>query len=206
MRYLLQDELAPAEIFEASSREIVLELMKSHSFDVVITSVFSGEGDCEIFLQQLLQRAPAGRLMLLSGIDDPSFIRRVLAAGAAGFVHKETPPDITVYAIRLVLAGGVYVPPSALSAELHGAAQTGPATAIPKGVSLTERQCAVLELLIKGASNKEIARSLHLSGSTVKTHVASLLRVYGVDNRTKLVHVTSGSNGLAGQEIAGSED
>jgi DNA-binding NarL/FixJ family response regulator len=195
MRYLLQDELAPAEVVEASSRKDVLDLVESSTFDMVITSVFSGEGDREACLERLLQSVPAGKLMILSSVDDPSFICRALQAGAAGFVLKETPPEITLHAIRLVLAGGIYVPPAALSAGIFNTAPRAQAIEPAKGSPLSERQRAILELLVQGASNKAIARSLNLSAGTVKAHVTSLLRLYGAENRTKLVHVASGGNG-----------
>jgi DNA-binding NarL/FixJ family response regulator len=66
-----------------------------------------------------------------------------------------------------------------------------PARAPADGTPLSERQRAVLNLLMEGASNKMIARSLELSAGTVKAHVASLLRLYGAENRTELVHAAT---------------
>ena len=158
MRYMLQEALAPVEIAEAGSRREALAQLERGSFNLVLTSLFSAEGDWNDFLADLLQRAPAGRLMILSSVDEPMHIRRILAAGAAGFVLKETPPNITLHAIRLVLAGGIYIPPAALRAlsdagvgdgDIDGAAYA-PATsettdpALADDIPLTERQQAVL--------------------------------------------------------------
>lgn len=191
MRYLLQDGLAPVEVVEAGTRGDVLALLERGSVDLVLTSLFSAEGDWDRFLADLLQCAPAGRLVILSSIDEPTRICRVLSAGAAGYVFKQMPSDIALQAIRLVLAGGIYVPPAAL-AGLHAAVPPGATPAPPpvaraNGVSLNGREQAILGLIVQGASNKTIARSLGLSAGTVKAHVASLLRLYGAGNRTELV-------------------
>lgn len=190
MRYLLNETSAPVEIVEAGSRAEALAHLEQRSFDLVLASLFSVEGDWEDFLAALLERAPLGRLIILSGLDDPIAICRILAAGAAGFVLKETPPNVTLNAIRLVLAGGVYVPASVLRvlsaqpAALDGAHPSDPVAGAR--AALTERQEAVLRLIAQGASNKAIARALDLSAGTVKGHVASLLRIYGAETRVEL--------------------
>ena len=187
MRFLLRDELAPVDVVEAGSRKDSLSLLGSRPFDLVLTSLFSEEGDWEHFLAALFEQGPAGKVMVLSGIKEPMVIQRVLAAGAAGYLLKETVPEITLQAMRLVLAGGIYIPPAALgSLPSHGAHEEA-IVGSARGVKLTERQLTVLSLLVQGASNKEIARSLNLSAGTVKAHIASLLRSYGAENRTELV-------------------
>ncbi len=206
MRYLLHDELAPVDVSEANSRADTLALIEARRFDLVLTNLFSAEGDWEHFLVDLLKQGPAGKVMILSGIDDPATIRRVLTAGAAGYVLKETVPEITLQAIRLVLAGGIYIPPAALgSLSSHGAHEEA-IVATTQGVQLTDRQLAVLSLLVEGATNKEIARLLNLSAGTVKAHVASLLRSYGAENRTELVMIASnrGSRPMKGRHSRGS--
>jgi DNA-binding NarL/FixJ family response regulator len=201
MRYMLQEALAPAEVVEAGSRSELLARLERGSFDLVLTSLFSVEGDWDDFLSDLLQRAPAGRLMILSGVDEPSRIRRILAAGAAGFVLKDTPSNITLHAIRLVLDGGIYIPPAALRAlsrkghpDEPGSPEA-PDLVQVNGTPLTERQQAVLRLVVQGASNKAIARALNLSAGTVKGHVANLLRLYGAESRLALVFAATGRGG-----------
>jgi DNA-binding NarL/FixJ family response regulator len=187
MRYMLQNALAPAEVVEAGSRTEILSLLEAGSFDLVVTSLFSNEGEWDHFLADLLQRAPAGRVVILSSVNEPTRICRILTAGAAGFVLKETPPDITLQAIRLVLAGGVYIPAAALGALARAVTPEPDAITPAADLPLTARQHAVLSLIVQGASNKAIARTLGLSAGTVKGHVASLLRLYGAENRTELV-------------------
>ena len=206
MRHMLQDALAPVDVVEAGSRSEALAHLERGSFDLVLTSLFSVEGDWDDFLADLLQRTSAGRLMILSSVDEPTRIRRILAAGAAGFVLKETPPNITLHAIRLVLDGGIYIPPAALRA-LSGDGAAGPAApsegpdlAPAPDIPLTERQRAVLSLIVQGASNKAIARALDLSAGTVKGHVANLFRLYGATCRMELVHAATKRRGPAARE------
>lgn len=202
MRHMLQAAFNRVEIVEVGNPRSVLDCLKVRSFDLVLTSLFSDEGDLDEFVLDLLQRSPAGRIVILSSVDDPNQIRRILATGAAGFVPKETPPDIILNAIRLVLAGGTYIPPAALRAVSNGSthevssSSKTPAFELAAEVPLTERQREVLNLVVQGAGNKAIARSLGLSAGTVKGHVASLLRLYGVENRTELASAVAKRGGL----------
>jgi len=90
-------------------------------------------------------------------------------------------------ALRLVMVGGVYVPPILLTPNVQPQASAEPDRPEPTFAveALTERQREVLDLLTEGKSNKEIARALDLSLNTVKIHVRDVLKTLGVDNRTQ---------------------
>ena len=107
---------------------------------------------------------------------------RVLAAGARGFFPKSSPSELLLQAIRLVQAGGIYVPPRVLDDVRDG----GPPSA-PVRTDLTPRQLAVLHRLLRGAPNKTIARELGLTEGTVKIHIAAILRALHARNRTEAV-------------------
>jgi DNA-binding NarL/FixJ family response regulator len=81
----------------------------------------------------------------------------------------------------------------------------GPDLAPAPDIPLTERQRAVLNLIVQGASNKAIARALDLSAGTVKGHLANLFRLYGATNRMELVHAATRRRGLSAREPEGSE-
>jgi DNA-binding NarL/FixJ family response regulator len=119
-------------------------------------------------------RHPRLRVALMSGVARPDEIRAALARGAAGFVPKTLSGAELVAVIRQMLAGDVYVPPD-LAAEPDGAA------------SFTRRERDVLALLLKGLSNKEIARVLSVEEVTVKLHVRGLCRKLEAKNRTQAV-------------------
>ena len=139
-------------------------------------------------LQQFRAQFPEVPVVIVSGSDELSDVQQALGNGAAGFIHKSTAPTIMLSALRLVLAGGVYVPPHALR---HEPAKAAPRSAPGPGKSwdnrLTARQTEVLRLLALGKPNKVIARELDLSEGTVKIHLSAIFRVLDVNNRTEAV-------------------
>ena len=133
-------------------------------------------------LRRLRERYPALRVVVASGQDDPVTIRSVLATGASGFISKADPPQTLVNALRMVASGAVYVSPRLLDGALDGSL---PRPADASG--LTPRQRDVLDLLLLGHPNKQIARSLGLTEGTVKIHIAAILRALQARNRTEAV-------------------
>ena len=133
-------------------------------------------------LRRLRQRYPTLSIVVASGQDDPVTIRNVLATGASGFISKSDPPQTLVNALRLVATGGVYV-----SARLLGGSGNGSAPPPADASGLTPRQRDVLDLLLLGHPNKQIARVLGLTEGTVKIHIAAILRALQARNRTEAV-------------------
>ena len=111
----------------------------------------------------------------------------MLATGVSGFIPKTESRDVVLQAIRLVQAGGVYVPPRVLFD--HGGAAPAPSVHGSNGgdAALTPRQLDVLGCLLQGRPNKLIARDLGLTEGTVKIHIAAILRSLGASNRTEAV-------------------
>ena len=133
-------------------------------------------------LQKFRAQFPDVPVVVVSGSDEIADVQRVLGAGASGFIHKSTPPPVMLSALRLVLAGGVYVPLQAMHRE---PTPLSPTRAWANG--LTARQMEVLRLLAVGKPNKVIARELDLSEGTVKIHLSAIFRVLDVNNRTEAV-------------------
>lgn len=140
---------------------------------------------------------PSLPIVVLSGNEDAELMRRLLDLGVLGFIPKAYSPDVMLSAVRLVLAGGIYIPPMMLN-QISGSsipyASNGAATpvATPDSVDalrriLTERQVDVLRLLSQGKPNKLIARDLGISEGTVKIHLAAIYRALNVRNRTEAV-------------------
>jgi DNA-binding NarL/FixJ family response regulator len=113
-------------------------------------------------------------------------MRAVLSRGVRAFIPKSTDDVLIVNILRLVMAGGSYVPPILGMAGSSTAPQ--PAAAPPSVFDgLTRRQLDVLDLLAQGLSNQEIGERLGLNLSTVKTHVTGVLKALGVGSRTQAV-------------------
>lgn len=133
-------------------------------------------------LRRLRALLPTLPMVVASGQDDAVTIRAVLAAGAVGFIPKSERTDVLLSALRLVLAGGVYVPLRSL-----GDAGSAASPLRPVAAELTPRQRDVLRALSRGQPNKLIARELGLTEGTVKIHIAAILRALQARNRTEAV-------------------
>lgn len=144
---------------------------------------------------------PATPIVVVSAIDDPTIIRRAMLCGAVGFIPKASAMEIMVEGLQVVLAGGIYMPeglPADPSTARGGSDPIAPET----GVALTPRQAAVLEKLVEGKSNKQIARELCISDMTVKVHVTAILRSLGVVTRAQVIVAVRGEI-QAGRQITG---
>lgn len=196
----------------ASAAQARQALAAAADFDLVLLDLLLGDADGFDLLVELRQRHPALPVVVVSASDRASDVIRAIDLGAMGYVPKRASNDTLVEALRLVMSGGVYVPPITLGgaapppggtavvggggggngsgglgvAALAGAAgfQRMPALA---QVGLTPRQTEVLGKLLQGKPNKLIARELNLSVETVKDHVAAVLRALGVSSRTQAV-------------------
>ena len=127
-----------------------------------------------------VQRVQPGLpVCILSGEESRDLMASLLAAGASGFIPKSASPQVMMSAVRLMLAGGVYVPPEMVAPSPSAAFSHG------RTLGITDRQQDILRLLAEGKPNKFICRELGLSEGTVKTHLNALYRSLGVENRTE---------------------
>lgn len=124
---------------------------------------------------------PEVPLVVLSAAEERDQIETLLGAGAMGYITKSSPSEVILSALRLVLAGGVYVPPTLLDHAPHAQYPH----AAPVHTRLTARQANIMRELAKGLSNREIADVLHITEGTVKVHLASIFKLLGVTNRTE---------------------
>ena len=134
---------------------------------------------------------PEVPVVVISASEDPADITRALDAGAMGFIPKSQPTAVLLNALRLVLAGGVYLPPAMLKQPTAKSAEslrpTSGGAMHYRNLGLTERQAQVLGLLVQGMPNKVISRELDLAEGTVKIHITAILKALNVSNRTQAV-------------------
>lgn len=173
----------PLEFFEAGSCEEGLQRLPTiESLDLILLDLSlpgtSGLAGIPMFRQQ----RPTIPIIMLSASESETDIRDALNAGARGFVPKSAINDVILSAIRLVLAGGVYIPPSLALADKE---ETSGLTLPRRPVHLTPRQLAVLELLAQGKPNKVISRTLNMAESTVRVHSTAIFKALEVSNRTE---------------------
>ena len=189
LRFLLADLHSDLSFVECSSCEAMPE---NGDFDLVLLDYhLPGLSELEA-LAATRERFETASVVVLSGEDCPIKIRRIVDHGASGFIPKASPADLLVAALKLILAGGVYLPPKVLNAspeELKAKAEktgTQPASH-PELNKLSARQREALQLAVQGKVNKVIARELNISESTVKAHLSAAFRALGVSNRTEAV-------------------
>ncbi len=145
-------------------------------------------------LQRFRQEHPTAPVVVVSMFRDRDTVTEVMRHGAVGFIPKSSGRETIVNALRLVLAGSVYVPPEAALGEAFSddalpAGMLGHGThgASATGIGLTARQGQVLALVMKGRANKEICRDLGLAERTVKAHLTAVLNALKVTSRTQAV-------------------
>ncbi len=156
--------------------------------DLIIADLVMPGAGPKAGIASLLAAAPNSKLLVVTGTQDDALLLELLDMGVAGFAPKTSNGALIEAAIRLILAGGRYLPPrigdiAAARAESGGVPmQRDRSVAVAE--RLTDRQLDVLRLLAKGHSNKEIGRALDLAPSTVKTHITHVFSVLGAVNRT----------------------
>ena len=211
-----------------TEREARAALKRDADYDLVLLDLHLGETDGFELLAELRGLYPALPVVVVSASDRASDVIRAIDAGAMGFVPKRASNDTLFEALRLVMSGGIYVPPMSLGIEPAPVAppkdgdtvpdvmrphpiedfeeMTGPATSAPHrrapasldALGLSKRQADVLPYLLQGMPNKIIAREMHLSVDTIKDHVAAVLRALGVSSRTQAVLAISQMTQRAG--------
>ena len=176
---ILQGMNEPVEVLQALHCERAFELAALHpDLDLVLLDYDLPRMNGLDALKVFGQAHPELPILMLSGLTNPQMVRKAVASGAAGFLSKNGDSAELLTAVRLVLAGEVYVP-----FDLLTSAKTRP--------EFTLRQGEVLALLLDGRSNKDISDALALSDDTVKNHVTALLRAFDVKTRVQLVLAAS---------------
>ena len=191
-------------VHEAQNCPAALALVDAHpDFTLVLLDLhLPGMGGLDA-LSILRERYPEIPVVVLSAANDRDSVLQALDRGAMGFIPKSSSNDVMVSALRLVLAGGIYLPPEVLAASSVGTAHaasppafpTARPTTAPADLGLTERQAQVLALMVQGKPNKLICRELGLAESTVKIHITAILKTLKVSNRTQAV-IAAGRLGL----------
>jgi DNA-binding NarL/FixJ family response regulator len=179
LRAIVPQACPGAEIGEANSQEEVLAAVGgARDFDLVLLDLHLPGAHGLSCLQALRRLTPATPIVVVSAVDDPRIMQDVILGGANAFVPKSASGQVLINALRVILAGGTYMPAGVLAAMRM-------AEAAPGRDELTLRQRHVLELVATGLSNKHIARALQISEITVKAHVSAIFRKLGVTNRVQ---------------------
>jgi two-component system, NarL family, nitrate/nitrite response regulator NarL len=195
MRFLLRSFDPDLKMDEAGNATEALELVAAQHYDMVLLDLRMPGLNGMNALAALRAAAPGTPLVILSAEDDPRAVRAAIDGGAMGYIPKSSTPEVLIQALRLVLANGVYLPPVVLDTAYSVPAPASSSTQAASGdgslPSLTPRQTEVLRLVIRGRSNRDIARELQVSEGTIKAHLSAVFLALGAHNRTEAVYAAA---------------
>jgi DNA-binding NarL/FixJ family response regulator len=189
-------------VAEASDGVEAIRVVHAARPDVVLMDVRMPALDGLAATRELLSAGPAGRhvpkILILTTFDADDYVYEALAAGASGFLLKDTPPEQLVEAVRSVAAGDSLLAPTVTRRLIeHFVSSRAAHRPPPDGMDeLTPREVEVFKLIARGLSNTEIAGQLVVSEATVKTHVARVLLKLGLRDRVQVV-VAACESGVA---------
>jgi DNA-binding NarL/FixJ family response regulator len=180
---------ASIEVFEAGNAADALVLYEKHreSIGLVLMDLALPDTHGLSGLTEFRRRFPPARIVVLSGTGNASLAQGALALGAIAFLPKSADLKEVVGFIRacgLLGPKAVEISYSALPKALGGSAEPAHASAWQE---LTPRQTQVLQWVLEGKANKEIAQLANLSEGTVKNHVSTILLLFGVRSRAQLI-------------------
>lgn len=167
---------------EASGGEDALVICRQTQPDVVLMDMVMPGMDGPQTIRQLRQELPQTQVLALTSFEKNDMVQQALQAGAIGYLLKNVSAQELVDAIRAAHAGR-----STLAHEVANAVVSMAVASSEPGDNLTQREREVLDLLVEGLSNAEIAERLAISPATVKYHVRGILNKLGATSRTEAV-------------------
>ena len=173
-------------VADVACGEDALTYIDSHPVDIAILDV-AMPGIGGIKTAALLVEHPATKILVLSGYDDPHYLRELLRIGVSGYVLKRAAAEAIIQAIRTIAAGGMFLDPNLVAAlpNLEQPAHHEYQYAVEK---LSDRELEVVQRIAQGYSNKEVAHALEISVKTVETYKARAMQKLELQSRVDLVH------------------
>lgn len=186
------------DILEAPNYPTVFEIARvTPDLDLAMLDLFMPGLPGVEGIRQFRTKFATVPVVVFSATEQASHVQGAMDAGASGFITKCSPSEVILNAVKLVLDGGIYLPPSMLNRD-----SDAPPPLVDTS-KLTRRQMDVLNELAHGKSNRQIADNLGLTEGTVKIHLAGIFRILQVTNRTEAVLVAQ-RMGLSTPTEAGS--
>ncbi|HLH63184.1 MAG TPA: response regulator transcription factor [Ktedonobacteraceae bacterium] len=183
LRRAIEQDPAFRVLAEAATGAEAIKLARQLRPDVVLMDLNLPDQDGVSATAIMRRELPQTEVVVLTGMLNPTAITQAMQAGANGYLYKDTRASEIRAAIEDAVEGRVHLSPRVTELLVNQMRPTG------RQEPLTEREREVLQLLARGASNKEIMQALQIAESTVKAHVRSILSKLGVQSRTQAILV-----------------
>lgn len=212
LKYVLESLAEQVTILEACDYFTAQTIVQQHDdLDLIILDLAMPGMEQLDAISALRRIIPATPIVIFSAAEDPDTITETIKKGAQGFIAKSSPREIVLAALNSILDGEVYLPEAVkyaiqdndINANWNYRDPVNRNMANDK-LQLTNRQREVLLLIVQGESNTEIADCLNLTLATIKTHIANLFQILGVNNRSQAAYKAT-KMGLLRKENAVSE-
>jgi DNA-binding NarL/FixJ family response regulator len=166
-------------------------VLANHEFEMVMLGLHNPIESFEL-LARLKAARPKVKLIVMGSESDDETIISAIGAGAKGYLEETATPEQVMQCIDVVQSGSIWAPRRVLSAFVDRMLHSSEKPVLRHSFNFTERERAVLKLLVAAQSNREIAETLGIEERTVKSYVAKLMRKVGVENRIALsIHAAS---------------
>ena len=183
LRRAIEQDPAFRVLAEAATGAEAIKLARQLRPDVVLMDLNLPDQDGVSATAIMRRELPQTEVVVLTGMLNPTAITQAMQAGANGYLYKDTRASEIRAAIEDAVEGRVHLSPRVTELLVNQMRPTG------RQEPLTEREREVLQLLARGASNKEIMQTLQIAEATVKAHVRSILSKLGVQSRTQAILV-----------------
>jgi DNA-binding NarL/FixJ family response regulator len=191
VRQILSDSFKTLLIGEAQNSQEILNLVREQDWDIAVLDIsMPGRNGLEA-LKELKQVRPKLPVLILTTHSEEQYAMRVLKAGAAGYMTKESAPERLIEAIRKIIEGGKYI--SSSLAEIL-AANVGTDAEKQPHENLSDREYEVLYLIASGKTVGEIADELSLSVKTISTYRTRILEKMVMKTTAQLTHYVISNN------------
>ncbi len=187
LKALLELENDIDVVYEAASTMECLEVLDKHCPDIVLMDLkMPGVGGIEA-VRLIKQNHPQMKVVLLTNYDDEEYVVEAIEAGADGYVLKDVKKGDLIRIIRLVLEGHAFIDPSVTNKVFRHLKNLGVYEKTFSRPMLTHRELQILECVVDGKSNKQIAEAVCLSLDTIKSHLKNIYQKLGVSKRSQAV-------------------
>ena len=203
LRHVIESQRDLAVCGEADTVRDARSAIKELNPDAVVADISLRQGDGIELVREVRAHHPKLPVLVYSSHEEAIYAERMLAAGANGYIMKQSAADQVLNALRRVLSGGIFVSEAIGNSMIQRFATDGGYTAANPIDRLSNREVQILHMIGKGMSTRETALSLNLSVKTIESHRQRIKRKLNLSNATQLMQCAVNWFGNANRETLG---